>query len=961
MTVHRIDHAVVIDTDDVPERGGYAVVGISPYVTPAERAFLAGNFGISDYLHDPKTENRVFYSVFRVPGGRRAFVRRFARGNELRRNNTQRRLVVHTLLLGEDAWNDLYALPWLLVNARLRLEGSIEPFLLNREVPWQDESKTLPALLWDSGDEATANVSGRLKTRIESSIGEQLDRGAPEAYEMLARVITELASRSRVVLPQDATHELLTMLAWSMLPRHDRDELAWTHHDATNLSGVTFPLANAPAGVLDEAMPVATFAANLVEMNTISDESWLDVQMRTARHPLTVRNPEDLDKWARWRDALLQLRENIDASEKHVVDFMEQLAKEVKENPGAPWIDDEETLQLVWATVSDAILGKTEPKAAISTWGRRLRASGLSDVIFRAAPCSSWLARAAVEVKSADTLLWFFLAGGGEDPKAKATRGALAEWLVTHSVEVDDKYLVQLTFLVAADGSTWLHSLLELLLKKSSGLDALVEYLKSRQGGGIDLIHAAAPLVANRAHRNTLTFFRDVFVPRFEPHRLDSKLARVIAGLLRSDPATYRKFLRRLPGGVRTDLIAVLRDSVNSDPAAALPLARDVLADLQEQEGGIASAGPLAIALAHAGEPARTWFDVLLRIGRTTDQRDTEATRDFVSMLDQIDRSRLDLGGSMEKLVPLLESDQLKSADRIRALVMLTRRAWETGGTQFAARVRQLIERAPLAAAWEQVILAYAADLRHKRPADVSNLVSAFWCRVDLADMASMNSATIALLDLIQPADVQRLQNAWRPRIRSLPVCPAADRLLELLRQERSYRQEADLASREIEHGSATPATLLRLEAALARLNPGTAATQFAAEMDRYLGVGGPAVRLARLLDLFATDLPPTVRLILQTHVLSKALAAMERRRYWKDLRNEAREENLLAVGVVVRLAYAAGVRADRKTMTEFERTWQEYGRTEALDALAAGRHMRRPLQRLARAIGLPDRSALAR
>jgi hypothetical protein len=192
-------------------------------------------------------------------------------------------------------------------------------------------------------------------------------------------------------------------------------------------------------------------------------------------------------------------------------------------------------------------------------------------------------------------------------------------------------------------------------------------------------------------------------------------------------------------------------------------------------------------------------------------------------------------------------------------------------------------------------------------------------------------------------------------------MCPAAERLLALLRQGRSYKQEIDLAIREIEHGQATPQTLNCLEAALARVNAGSAASQFASETEIYLGAGGPAPRLARLLDLFASDeILPTVRLTLQTHVLAKTLKAM-RRRHWKELRIAARDENLLASGVVVKLAYAVGARADRRTAEEFERTWRANGRNDALDALAGGREARKPMRWLAQTMGFGGSSPLAR
>src|SRR4051794_406550 len=59
----RIEHALVMDTDHLRGGGGYSVAAVSQGVREAERVFVAENFGISDFLHDPKNQ-RVYYSIF---------------------------------------------------------------------------------------------------------------------------------------------------------------------------------------------------------------------------------------------------------------------------------------------------------------------------------------------------------------------------------------------------------------------------------------------------------------------------------------------------------------------------------------------------------------------------------------------------------------------------------------------------------------------------------------------------------------------------------------------------------------------------------------------------------------------------------------------------------------------------------------------------------------------------------
>lgn len=903
MSVHRIDHAVVLDTDEIPGRGGYSVVGMSPRVSQAERAFIAGNFGISDYLHDPKTEERVFFSVFRVPGGRRALVRRFARGSELRRNNTQRRLVVHTLLLDEEVWNDLYALPWLLLNARLQYEGTSTPYRLSAEVPQLDP---LPALVWDSSDGAASNIAQKIASRL-TVIGNQLAGRAPEPRDLLARVITALGSRTRVTLPQEPGYEWATLLAWSMLPRHDRDELAWTQHDATNLSGVTFPLANAVAFDFDAAQRPAAFAEELVRMSTESEESWLDLHERTSRDPLSVRRPNELDAWMRWRNALLRLRGDIRASEAEVVARMEELARTAGANPRASWMDAEEVLRLIWPNVPDAIAAGQTAEQAVLTWGRRLRRSGLGDVIFRAAPTKRWLARAAQDV-GADPLVWFFLTGGGEDAASKETRAAIAEWLVSAQVrDVDPARAVMLAWMLATDRSPLLQPLVELLLERPRGLDALLDYLRRREGGGSDLVHAAAPVVLRRNHPGTLEFLRDVFVPRFDRARVDASLAGEVAPVLRDEPASLARFLERLAPEV---------------------------------------AAPLAVALAQAGEPARTWFDVLLRVAQRGAALQpahgrAEGPPHIRELIAPLRAARLDLTGAMDRLLPVLESERVD--DSIRALILLLRPVW--GGSRFAEALIARIDHARTAAPWEEIVLAYAADRRE----NVSGVAAAFWVKVDPSQFDQLDPRTIALLDEIHGPGVRRLTHHWSKRLRALPRGAAADRLLALVQGKGvSYQVEMDLALRDIEQGVATPRTLNRLETAMARLHKSKAAHLFADEVEKYLGDGGAAPRLARLLELFASDeIQPTVRLVLQMHVLPKTLKAMKRRD-WNELRTAAREDELLALGAVPPLAYTVGARAGARTAEELERVWRAHHRRDALDALAAGRGARSPWQWLA-------------
>jgi hypothetical protein len=394
VTLHRIEHAVVMDTDDIPGRGGYALIGVSHGVRPEERAFVAQNFGISDYLNDPQRqsadEQRVFYSFFRIPGGRRAFVRRFAKGR--RRNQTQNRLFVHTLLLDDALYERLHGLPWLLINASVRLEGASAWERLRDEIAWTEHDGWISHLEWDDGDGAADQVTDSLRKRL-----------ALAGEEAVAGVITTLSKRQRVQLPQGRGNELLAMLAWSMLPWLDREEIAWTQHDTMNLTGVTFDLANVPRGAAD-LDAAASFALDIVHKGA-SEETWLDFQARSRN--MTVRNPAVIARWLEWRKGVAALPS---------IEAMRTLSAIAKGNEDAPWIDREEILDLVWKNPA------------------QLASSGLHRVILRAAPDRRWLDRAAAQT-SADELVSNLLLAAGEDAVTAPARTALADWIAENALD----------------------------------------------------------------------------------------------------------------------------------------------------------------------------------------------------------------------------------------------------------------------------------------------------------------------------------------------------------------------------------------------------------------------------------------------------------------------------------------------------------------------------------------------
>ncbi|HEX6159809.1 MAG TPA: hypothetical protein VF111_06560 [Thermoanaerobaculia bacterium] len=378
MTRYRLDHALVMDTDDIPGRGGYAVVGISPGVAQAERLFVAQNFGISDFLHDPQND-RTFYSFFRVPGGRRAFTRRFANGR--RRNGTQNRLFVHTLFFDDALFDGLAGLPWLLLEGTVRAEGTSEWQPLRNEVPWLS-GDALPALEAEVDAAIVDDLPRRLNARLALA-----SKDVADAPEVVAGVIAALRDQKRVALPQGRGYEWLTLLAWSMLPRRDREELAWTQHDTLNISAVTFHLANAVAGV--EVRSSAPIAKTIVDRNRTD---WRAFHETTARYDLSIRRPETLEACLAHREAMRERNLTV-------------LAETAKRLRGTPCFDRNALLDLVWQNVPVA----------------QLRQSGLAAVLLEEPPDRGWLDRAGDPNRVVD----FFL------DASDAGIAPIAEWAAT--------------------------------------------------------------------------------------------------------------------------------------------------------------------------------------------------------------------------------------------------------------------------------------------------------------------------------------------------------------------------------------------------------------------------------------------------------------------------------------------------------------------------------------------------
>ena len=273
----RIEHALVMDTDHLRGGGGYSVAAVSAGVEEPERVFVAENFGISDFLHDP-TNKRVYFSIFHIPGGRMAFVRRFAHGT--RRNGVQSRLFVHTLFISDELLSQLAYLLWLLLDRPLRF-GNTELFLDSNPEPLLADS-AFPAIEWDGNLSKTDAFEALAKNRfepLEKRFLQDEELAAFKPARVVAAALDSIARGGRVVLPQGSVYEQLSMVIWSMLPPADRMQLAWTQHESAN-TAISFAIANAPAPdeVMDFTAVPSRSSMQVVASSTRSAGEWDEMQ-----------------------------------------------------------------------------------------------------------------------------------------------------------------------------------------------------------------------------------------------------------------------------------------------------------------------------------------------------------------------------------------------------------------------------------------------------------------------------------------------------------------------------------------------------------------------------------------------------------------------------------------------------------------------------------------------------------
>jgi hypothetical protein len=833
----RVEHALVMDTDDIPGRGGYAVVGLSEGVTPAERVFVAANFGISDYLHDPRN-GRVFYSFCRVPGGRYAFVRRFASGT--RRNATQNRLFIHTLFLDEQLFEALHGLPWRLMESKFRAAPG-EP---SQPLP-SDGDRLLtpgfPPLEWEppNDDELVARLRARVK-RVEKLLP------GVDPNQAIANVIGALQRGERALLPQGDAYELLTLLAWSTLPPADRRHRAWTQHDSMNVAA-SFDLANVPAGAtVDVARPAPPVVQRLVEMNLASDEVRRELHAAAGRHGVAVAG-DDLRAWFAWRDGVIAVREKLGEPENELLAALEALAATVRPRGRDPWVDGEEVLQLLWPNVEQAMAAGQPASIAVKRWASLLDRSGLGAKIFRDAPSADWLDRMAKGI-GPQLLVYFFVFSTEHDPEAAGTREAVARWLLARRGQAtpDPEILARLTVRLAVDRSALTEPLLGWLLDGEDALAVLAGATPLNSAYG-DLVLLATLVAIHRAHPQTATYVRSALVPHLEAsaetrQHVSVALAEAVAPILRDDPAMLVRFVQLQPPALQALLLTTVRLWITEERPRTLPVVRAIVERMAMATWPRSrEADALVFALAAAGDPATRWGEVLVRIASGADPRS------FADSLARLEGSDIDRAGLFDAVLRSLEPG---SGPSMRALLSFTRAAWDA---RIVDAMRKVISGTQVVAVWESLV----ADAVRAAPRNrgVGRLLLEFWTRVQPAQVRNLGDGIFELTRRTGGAWRTELSGIWTPRLSRLPKDPQCQKLIDIINDSPELRMA--LFWRALDHRNASVELFNQFEDDLWSSDPDGYEEQLGRAVDRFAAMvpAGAATaldRARRLIELAA-------------------------------------------------------------------------------------------------------------
>jgi hypothetical protein len=879
-----VDHALVMDTDHIPGRGGYALVSASRGVTQAERRFVADNLGISDYLHRPANA-RMYFSFFRVPDGRYAFVRRFVNGT--RRNGVQNRVFVHTLFLDDMVFEDLHGLPWLLADVEIRPEGSTEGISLAKVIDPQQIDPELSALEFrrPSPDEAHAALRRRVDSLADFAASTEALAGF-SAKENIAGAAAALQRATKLPLPQGPAFEQLTLLTWSMLPLNDRATMAWTQHHDARTANIFFCVFNSPQAETGVYFDATDVAHRTVGMNVESVMSWVEFADTTRRYEMAWGSPE-IDAWLEFREKLATLISDPLAADEVLLPHLAEVAESVRPDHRDPWVKELTILQFVWRNITRSAELGTPKGAAIERWSSLAVRSGIGRVIFRQPPADEWLDASETQV-GADLLIQFFLHGSQPYAAAAATRAALARWVLRRigdGTRVSADPLARLAVALAIDRSARLADVLSALLARPDGFRALRSATPNDDARLADAVLLAILTGLQLNHRDTAFFIKEALLPRIEikpstGRELPVATARSIGKSLRGDAAAFVRFAFLLSDENLTRLLLDVDEWVLEDHGAWGSLARMLLQRAQTEGRVLTVFARLAFTVASQREKGQMWLPAIVAVAKELDRSSQTATAAAFTRKAATLGPRFGIEPETAETVLDMIREHAAAVPVgacLRALLLATRPAWPHIRGAVPAVETIVAAQHHRAIDWEWCVLA----LMQSRGNAARSALATFWQRLGAEDVLRVSPASVRGLQMVGQEARAGLVKTWSSRLSTLPAGTSADDVVTTLRAiappEFVPQLEIEIAMRELAKRVDTPQTWTRLDLALQAHNPRKRAKNLAEAMEKRLRIVPAAHRAAWLIELFAASCTlPTTQHVIEEKLLPHVAKKME-------------------------------------------------------------------------------------
>jgi|GEM_PF-1875465 len=958
--IFRIEHALVMDTDHLRGGGGYAVAAVSPEVSEAERVFVAENFGISDFLHDPRN-GRTFFSVFPVPGGERlAFVRRFANGT--RRNGVQSRLFVHTLFLGKALLERLTYLPWLLIDRPLMMGGN-EIFLSTDPEPLR-HGGSFTALEWDGAiddrDAFEQLVENRYKP-LERRFKGNEELATFNSEKVVAVALERISRGRRLELPQGPTYEQLSMVIWSLLPPADRMELAWTQHESGN-TAVTFAIANVPApdDPLDFAGSASAWSHRLIKTSTTEVEEWSAMQAQMAKYGVSVRRGE-VECWLRWSDARTALFANPKASPGDLIANLRNLAESVSDEQRERWVNELEVLGFLLSLIPRLRREKETIEEATERLAAVYIESGIANVIFRVVPPPELLDEYGARFGTGPLINFFLLGSEGvksstEDTLIKraaaVTRSAVAAWLLERrrTNDVDLPILSRFVMRLALDRSDY-KALLQAIVVRPNGLREFAKMLRRQDARLGDVVLTAVMMGIQSSSADNASFITGTLLPWLDGNpelagRISASFANQIGVVLRTSPEEFAIFASRVRADAASSLISSVAESLVNDRGATLPLARAVLTAANRGALPRIDVEELAFLAAERGEATTLWLPAALDAAARLDESgDSIAIQEFDLRLSRLSRqpARENADALRQVVSALRQRSALGGRAGVctRGLVRFTR-PWSDAASLADALQTAIAGGAAKASEWTDVVadLVHAPSSNAYLAAVARRLLLTYWNHLGASEFGGVTPPLVDALVSLTADGREEMVSRWLPLLRTLPESGAAERFIDTLTSIAPDHLGAEIevarSWREIDHDHADAETLARLGLAIracGKLPDQLVRSAIAKIIERIPGFADRAVWLLRTAASPLTA--PSTRRIIERHFLATRLSRLDPHQ-WQACLSAAGDDVFVHGNVLLTVASELALsKADDRVRGSFRKKCIDRGRTDAL-AVAA-------------------------